>query len=240
MDKFIDKQYCIRDNVLIKYIGESEEAYVPEGVVSIGSLAFADTEVRTVIMPFSLRSVESFAFYNARNISKVHFQEGITKIGDSSFRDCESLETVNFPVSLLLLGDSCFQNTGIVKVVINSSISTLPQFAFANCNKLENVVLGKEVIGIGKGAFCNCKALKSTTFSNRFEYIGNYSFVGCNRLDSIDAPVKKIRISKTSYNIGMIADESIVSPSNGIFAKYLFDIYRQCVLDEVEYNYLDI
>ena len=61
---------------------ESESTLtLSEGLESIGESSFQSTALREVVIPGSVKRIETYAFYNCKSLSKVTFQNGVEIIG---------------------------------------------------------------------------------------------------------------------------------------------------------------
>lgn len=83
--------------------------------------------------------------------------EGVTSIGNCSFRLCRSLTSVTIPDGVTSIGD----------------------WTFRNCSSLESVTIPESVTNIGNCAFVDCYSLR-TICSKRFVpcIAGGESFLG--------------------------------------------------------------
>ena len=50
---------------------------VPEGIITIEKFAFYGSKIETIVLPSSLRLLDSYAFDGCSNLSSVEFKEGI-------------------------------------------------------------------------------------------------------------------------------------------------------------------
>ncbi len=66
---------------------------IPDGVVSIGSQAFASTQIQSLILPESVTSIEEMAFWSS-NIASIEIPEKMATIGSNAFADCNKLESI--------------------------------------------------------------------------------------------------------------------------------------------------
>lgn len=67
-------------------------------------------------------------------------------------------------------------NDKIVKVIIESNISSLGSGAFSGCSSLKTVSLSSSVKSIGKNAFANCTSLKNVILNDGLEVIETNAF----------------------------------------------------------------
>lgn len=83
----------------------------------------------------------------------------------------------------------------IKKVIINSGITSIGDYAFAQCTNLESVSIPDTVTKIGTAAFYECNSLQSVTLPASVKSVGDYAFYDCYSMSKF-APgsVEKIGI----------------------------------------------
>ena len=119
---------------------EIPQTYNGKPVVVIQNSAFKDcSNVTSVLIPNSIKSIGINAFENCSNITETTIPEGVTLIGNNTFLGCEKLASVTFPTSLENIGAN----------------------AFAGCTSLTSIVLPKNIQEIGANAFANCSTLST-------------------------------------------------------------------------------
>lgn len=79
---------------------------LPETVKSIGSRSFANNKISSVYLPSSIETISSNAFLNNR-ISSINFPEGLKTISNSAFKT-NLISELNLPASLTTLGACAF------------------------------------------------------------------------------------------------------------------------------------
>lgn len=83
----------------------------------------------------------------------------------------------------------------IQKVVIENGVTTISNFAFAECSALESVTIPDSVIIIGNYVFTYCESLTNVTIPDSVKAIGQYAFALCDNLTSITIPDSVTSIS---------------------------------------------
>ena len=80
---------------------EITRVVIPDGVNSIGSLAFYHcNRLKTVILPDSVRSIGSYAFASCEGLEVLHLGAGLQTIGAAAFYGCISLAQLTLPYGL--------------------------------------------------------------------------------------------------------------------------------------------
>ena len=118
-----------------------ETLVVQNGVDVIGEGAFRyNYNLHSVSLPTSLRTICKEAFYNCR-IDTLVVPEGVETIGERAFSyQWSSLKSVTFPSTLRTIGREAFIScTGIQKLELPASLTSIDEFAFARMDNLSSV-----------------------------------------------------------------------------------------------------
>lgn len=87
---------------------------IAEGTLHIGTNAFLNSRIESVVIPESVQEIGNNAFIRCKNLKSIQFQgQNLVKIGDRAFEGCENLEAVNIPSSVLQIGAQAFKSTGL-------------------------------------------------------------------------------------------------------------------------------
>ncbi len=87
----------------------------------------------------------------------------------------------------------------IKKVVINSGVTIIGEYAFNSCNNLISVTIPNSVTTIGNSAFAWCNKLTSVTIPNSVSSIGDSAFAYCDALTSVTIPDSVTTIGKRAF-----------------------------------------
>ena len=113
-------------------------------------------------------------------IDVVSIPNGVIKIGDYAFEDCESLVNVTIPDSVTKIGQSAFIYCyGLTSVTIPDSVTIIAKQTFYLCTNLTNIIIPDSVINIGESAFQYCTSLANITIPNTVKSIGDDAFYSC-------------------------------------------------------------
>lgn len=136
------------DGALVEYIGTESEVIIPDSVkcVGIGNSVFSSENVKSVIIPKSVKSICGCAFSG-----------------------CETLESITIPNSVKTIGIGAFKGTNITSISIPDSVKAIEGVTFEQCKALKEITIGKSVKKIGIRAFYGCFALENINFNGTVE-----------------------------------------------------------------------
>lgn len=128
--------------------------------------------------------------------------EGIDKIGEFVFCNCDFIKTITIPNSVIEIKIGAFYYCQQLQRVIfesNSNLISIGDYAFENCESLLNIIIRNNVKSIGYAAFAYCSLLQNVNFEqeSKLEYIGDYAFC--------ETPLTRITIPKSVTVIGDFA-----------------------------------
>ncbi|MBQ2686221.1 MAG: leucine-rich repeat domain-containing protein [Clostridia bacterium] len=110
----------------------------------------------------------------------------VTKIGNLSFKFCETLSTVIIPDSVTSIGNEAFWFCSSLKTIkLGRAITSIGDSAFTACTSLKSISIPESVTYIGNGAFQRCSSLESITLSDSIEIIHSSLFSSCENLKSV-------------------------------------------------------
>ena len=145
---------------------------LPSSVTTIGSKAFYQfTKLTSVEIPGSITSIGSYAFYCCTSLTSVTIGDSVTSIGERAFEGCSFLTEVTIPDSVTSLGARAFSGcTSLVTAVIGDGVKTIPSYTFYHCTALTTVTIGSSVTAIdytytSGGAFSYCEALTTVYYN---------------------------------------------------------------------------
>lgn len=150
----------------------------------IGMAAFAQTDLKTIVLPVYLKEIGSGSFAGTK-ISSVRIPDEITEIPYGAFSNCINLSSVKWGEKLQKIGDFAFANTALTQVEVTSDVKSIGYSAFAYCDKLANITIGKRVNAIGDNAFANCLSLTNISIPESVVKIGENAFLGCRKMISV-------------------------------------------------------
>ena len=159
----------------------------------------------------------------------------VTKIGRSTFFDCNSLTSITLPESVTEIGDNAFRScSSLTSITIPEGVTSIGARAFCRCNSLTNVTIPESVTSIGDYAFFECSSLTSTTIPDGVTSIGDFAFYYCDYLTNITIPKSVTEIGDNAfsfcYRLYEVCNKSNLtitagSSDNGYVAYYAKNVY---------------
>ena len=112
------------------------------------------------------------------SFTKLVIGDGITKIGELTFKGCKGLTSVTIPNSVKEIGHYAFgECSGLTSVTIPSGVTSIEAYTFYKCTALTNVTIPNSVTEIGQTAFSECTGLtKIESLAETPPSCGDYVF----------------------------------------------------------------
>ncbi len=142
--------------VLVMYTGIATDVEIPELVTRIGDMAFLDSNVETVTMGNSVKSM-----------------------GRKAFQDCASLRTVTLSDAITTIEDLAFGRCFKLEKITGSAVTHIGELAFSYCDNLDLSFMTNSLIYIGEAAFSSCKNVTNFEIPSSVEFIGDRAFAYC-------------------------------------------------------------
>ena len=147
------------------------EMKLPKNLVYLGARVITGTDIRSITIPKTVTQLEENdggyhgSFYES-NIETLVFEAGLTKIPSRALHGARNL----------------------INVTIPETVTSISQYAFAECNILESISIPDSVTGIGTGAFKD-SGLTEIKLPKNLTYLGSRVITG--------TAIKSITIPKT-------------------------------------------
>lgn len=155
------------------------EIKLPEGLTTIGDLAFCLCSEVSVEIPGSVRNFGFEAFGESPFLSSLTLHEGLEEIPAYAFRNA-GIVSLELPDSLKRIGVGAFyQCPGLEEISFGSGLEEIDDYAFAFALSLKSLELPETIRSIGDGAFLYCMGLPAVILPENLGYLGNNVFYGC-------------------------------------------------------------
>ena len=150
------------------FYGDSgfDEVILPEGIEAIGAKAFAKSSLRSITLPSSIGSIGEDAFES----------ETVLKVIANTYAYSWAMEH-GYPNIVVTGTDSLIYylsnsewtiigydgSSSLSYLTIPESVTSMGEYCFYQCSKLESVAILGAITDIGKGCFYRCSSLRSVT-----------------------------------------------------------------------------
>lgn len=103
---------------------------VPNGVRSIGEIAFMGMSLKSISLPSSLKFIGKEAFAECRSLESIILPKNIERINEGCFTGCSSLKRIKIPKGVFSIHRRAFANTALKEVEIPDSIQSIAPDSF--------------------------------------------------------------------------------------------------------------
>ena len=136
---------------------------IPEGVTSIGYLAFYGcSNLTSIIIPEGVTSIMSYAFQDCKNLTSITVPKSVTEVGQNAFQGTAWLG--NQPDGVIYVGKALYKYKGAMpentSIVVKEGTVSITENAFYYCNNLISVTIPQSVTSIGYYSFGGCSDLE--------------------------------------------------------------------------------
>lgn len=136
----------------------------------------------------------------------------------SAFYEVTTLEVVEFEngSQCFEIGNSTFESSGLKKIELPTSVSTIGAYAFRYCYSLESIVIPETATNLGGGAFWQCTSLVDVDLRSKTTELADSLFYGCSSLAKITIPASVSVIASNAFS-GTALAAIEVDPRNNYF-----------------------
>lgn len=162
------------------------------------------------IIPTNVSIIDTNAFYNCVNLTKIIVPQSVISIQSNAFYNCTSIKSLKIP----------------------SNISTIGYSAFESCKGLTSIIIASKKIG--PSAFKSCLKLDTVKLLSPEISIDNLAFAFCSKIDSIflysEIPPS---VSAYTFNLVNITKCSLFVPTGKIASYQSNNIWVKFIIKEM-------
>lgn len=136
--------------------------------------------LRNVILPDSLLTIGTQAFYQCNDLQEIEIPRKVKVINDNTFYECHELKKAIIPPTITNIRYQAFgYNHLLTDVVLPDSLVEIANYAFQSCYQLDSIDIPSKVTNISYAAFNECTSLRYVKFPDKLISIRNYAFQSC-------------------------------------------------------------
>ena len=193
-----------------------EEIRLPDTIIKIDDLVFSGCSgLKKIELPEGLKKIGKAAFKNCVSLTTVNIPSTVIYLSTDLFRGCNGLKSIIVHPKNRYYKSEPNKRDGSDHVLFNKnksviiaypassrevqydipdSVTTISDWTFSECSKLNRISIPDSVNEIGEGAFCNCKLLDELIIPDTVEKIDDCAFRGCESLERILIPSSVIEL----------------------------------------------
>ena len=161
-------------------------------ITIIGSDAFEECVLSTIILPNTVTTIETDAFSQA-DITSINIPASVTSFGDYPFFGCPLTSITVDSANTVYYGEgNCIIERNTKTVVVGCKTSAIPSdvlrignYAFDGCRDITTMDIPNGVISIGSFAFDYCYELTTMEIPASVTSMGRGVFSGCFRIENL-------------------------------------------------------
>ncbi len=213
------------------YIGPGGNVTIPSKinelpVTSIAERAFSGCYLLSLTIPNSVTNIGNRAFAVCSSLTSITVDTDnavyssangvLLDKSQTSLIQCPGGRAGSYmiPNSVTSIGDYAFDGCSkLNRITIPNSVTTIGDHAFYYCTNLTDIIISESVTMIGDWAFDDCFSLTSVTIPKGVTSIGFGSFLNCTGLTSITIPNSVTSIRDYAFQ-GCSALTSVTIPNS--------------------------
>ena len=204
----------------------SNDITLPEGITTISTLCFDETNISQFVVPLSTEIIKDLAFSSCTSLVKfiIPANCALNDLGYKLFAGCTNLFVIESNISEFVVENSALYDGERTTLFAFPPASPTKYFAFAesvrsispgafiDCINLEIILIPDNSIEtIGFSAFEGCRSLHTINIPKSVTTIGNSAFYGCNKLHcGLSIEERNIEILKKWINEALLPKYSVL------------------------------
>ena len=149
------------------------------------AIKVVDTSVTELNFHPDTKILYSSVCYGMIYLPSITLPSNLTYIGDSAFKDCDSLLSIKLPSGVTEIGMNVFQSCYNLVSADIGSVTKMSYNVFDNCQNLSSVTLSDNLKDIPSNTFNYCKKLLNITLPKNLKSINDYAFANCNNFEEV-------------------------------------------------------
>ena len=135
-------------------------------------------------------------FWECPSLTNIIIPDIVEIIGRNVLFGETILNGIKLPETIKILNNNTFIEHDVNSIIIPNNITKINDFAFKNCDLIENIIIPDSVTSIGESAFFGCSKLSNIIIPNSIIEIGEYAFGFCSSLTNVTIPNIQTSIGK--------------------------------------------
>jgi hypothetical protein len=143
------------------------------GATITASTATGAVTIPSILGGYAVKKVGNYTatpIFGDRNtsVTSVVIPNSVTSIWSYAFYGCTSLTSITIPNSVTSIGETALGLCPLISITIPNSVTSIGGGAFYGCTSLTSITIPNSVTSIGPGAFFGCTSLTRITMPDKF------------------------------------------------------------------------
>ena len=220
------EQYCLRGTESLKTVD------LPDGLKETGWGMFQRGGLQYIELPEGMTKVTEYTFCECDSLETVIIPDTVRYMEDYCFRGCDSLKTVDLPEKLAYLSWGMFQESALQTLVIPDSVSSTEDYVFAHCDDLQSITYPEGRFTFGDYAFAYCDGPETFDLPAGLTELSWGMFTG-STIAYIDIPESVSKVEDYAFSNCDYLEEVVFPDGISVMGDYIF---RDC--DGIEFVHL--
>lgn len=158
-----------------------------------------------VVIKDGVTEIGNQTFRGCTGLTNVTIPDSVQKIGAWAFYLCGGLKNVDIPANVEI-GNSSFRQSGLEQVTVSGG--SVGNYAFHRIDNLKKISINCETIG--EEAFSGCDYLTDITLGENVKTLGDKAFYTCDALERVEIPSTVTDIGEKTFYSCPALKEAII------------------------------
>lgn len=184
---------------------------------TIREYAFAYTNLKEIEISNEVTSIGDGAFSSCFKLEKVNLpiNKSYKSISNNLFDYCVSLKEIDIPENVESIESKAFINSGLTKIIMPNSITSIGEAAFYGCRGITTIILSENITKIPLDCFSNVN-ITEINIPEGVTEISTRAFANCGKLKTVILPST---ITKIDYQAFGNSGSSYFTPITNLTCK---------------------
>ena len=159
-----------------------------------------NSQILSVIVSEGITKIGNNSFRNLNSLASISLPSTLCEIGETAFKDCSSLSEISIPDGVTAIGTSTFSNcSSLAEIILPSGLTHIADSLLYGCGNLTSIIIPDSVQSIGWAPFASCNKLTSIIVPDGVTSLGDNAFSGCSLLNSVTIPASVVTIGSDIF-----------------------------------------
>ncbi|KAA6342453.1 hypothetical protein EZS27_009804, partial [termite gut metagenome] len=171
---YLLNQQTSRATIQIYNLTDKDHAITIPDTLTVSGLEGGNTAFNKT---YSIAEIGNYVFQGKTNVASITFTgTNLTKIGEYAFSGMThaSFTSITLPASVTNIGANCFKGSNKLTSVSTPGITEVPFGCFQDCTALQTYTIPSSVVTIHNYAWFNCQALQRLVIPASLDEVGDF------------------------------------------------------------------